>query len=361
MIIKQVPETFDDFCKLIVKEEIRYLKVLCLLTNYESWRPPGRRLELESFFRKHDFDIQGFGEGRKLSKEYYDRLTEETIQVEYYAYVRRPRLLFCFSRNKPKAIEDTMDPIIKETGIYYLWLPPSTFDDVRNAVLSKYPYAKITFFSGNRTPSTGFECEIRPEHSRRILYYGEDGIETLKEFTHYYGILPQSMKFHVPGVADFRINNNGLFTLIRGDLNFFFDIIRKATISTVRIRKIVEESRFDVLPLKTAKKELKVPFLVPWIIDFSRPLEYDDGENLIEILGRNNFALYNYVLMSGSVILDSTVVDELKKSVFTISMNSHRMIIAPRYDSTFDSFLRFLQTITENLDPHVECKQVIEA
>lgn len=359
-MISGIPETYEDFCRLIVKKENRYLKILCILTNYESWKPPERSLELDYFFRKHGFSIKEFGEGRKLSTEYYDRLKDETIPVEYYAYVRSPRLLLCFSTAPAKAIEYTMKPIFKENGIYYLWLPPSTFEEIRRVVLSDHPYAKITFFSGSRTPSTGFECEIRPDYSRSITYHGEDGMEALKEFTYYYGILPETVGFRVPGVADFQIKHTGMFTLISGDLNFLFKIIEKAIISTVRIRNIVETSRFDLFPLETAKKKLQVPYIVPWIIDFSRPFDYDDCENLIQVLAKNDFALYNYVLMSGSVILDSTVADELKKSVFTISMNSNRMVISPRYDTTFDSFLRFLQIITENFDPQAECKQTIE-
>jgi hypothetical protein len=124
------------------------------------------------------------------------------------------------------------------------------------------------------------------------------------------------------------------------------------------IRKIIEDSRLDLIPVRMTKKELKVPILVPWSIKFSKPLEYTDGEALVEQLERTNFTLLNPILAHGSLLLDATIVDEKKKSIFSISTGSDKMIIAPRYNVSFDSFLRFFQAIVERIDPEAICSTV---
>jgi len=66
-------------------------------------------------------------------------------------------------------------------------------------------------------------------------------------------------------------------------------------------------------------------------------------------------------MVEGSLRFDATVVDETKKSIFEISATKDRMIVSPRYETQFDSFLRFLETVVENFDPNATCKGAYEA
>jgi hypothetical protein len=158
-----------------------------------------------------------------------------------------------------------------------------------------------------------------------------------------------------------QISARGIFTYMGGELDFLLSFSEKAIEIALAVRRILESSKLDLVSIKMARKELKVPYMIPWIVDFSQPLDPSAFEILMEELAKNRFTLYNYIMVKGSLRFDSTVVDEQKKSIFEISATKDRMLISPRHETSFDSFLRFLETIVENFDPNATCKSIFEA
>jgi len=356
--------TFDSFCEMLTTrpEEYRLMKILCFNAYFKSWAPPDRSLTLEGIFRKHGFRLTPMGDIRELETTYRDPETDELVPVKYYAYLSpEDQILRCFTTASTRQIEKTIEPISVESGLYHLWISPSAFEQIKNVILSDYPHTTITFFSASRTPSMGFKGKIRPDIKRTIIYYGDDGKETLEEFKYYYGVVPSTIQFHIPGIIDMQIGTRGIFTYMGGELNFLFSFSEKAIEIALAVRRILESSKLDIISIRTAKKELKVPYLIPWIVDFSQPLDSNRCEILMEELSKNQFTLYNHIMVEGSLRFDATVVDETKKSIFEISATKDRMIISPRYETSFDSFLHFLETVVENFDPSAICKSIYEA
>ena len=352
MKIKERPYTYLEFCQMIQPP----FKVLCFLTLDDSWAPPESIINLEYIFKKHRFSMESMGEMRKLTCIWVDPITENRIPVVYYAYLNpKTKLLSCFTDAPSDQIEKTIGAIADEPGVYNLWIGPTAMEEIKDEIISKYPYSDITTFTAKRTSSYIFKGKIRPDFDRTIVYYGKDGLKTLEEAKYYYGAFPTDILFDVPAVMRFRVNAKGAFSLEFGNKEYFFDIFNNTLEIVQNIRKTVESSRFELTTVQMERKELKVPFLVPWEIEFSKELEYPDAEVLVNKLQENGFTLYNYILSKGSVLLDSNIIDEVKKCMFSISMGSSRMVVVPRHYIHFDSFLRFFQTIVEDLDPQAKC------
>jgi hypothetical protein len=355
MKIRENEYTFSQFCRELKPP----FKVLCFLTVESSWTPPDRLTNLEFLFKTRGFRIEPLGEIKKLTCQYTDPLTQKKIPVEYFSYLDpKTKVLLCFTEANSDQIRDTIDPIATSPGIYHLWIGPTTMEEVKNKIISMYLQAQITHFTVKRVPSMSFKGEIRPDIERTLIYDAKDGRETLNEVRYYYGAFPTEMIFEIPAVMRFRMKSEGAFHLMKGEKESFFEILNMVLGIVLAIRKIIEDSRLDLIPVRMTKKELRVPILVPWVIKFSKPLEYTDGEALVEQLERTNFTLLNPILSHGSMLLDATVADEKKKSLFSISTGSDKMIIAPRYGASFDSFLRFFQTIVEKIDPEAICSTV---
>jgi hypothetical protein len=355
--------SIESFYKVLTSrpEEFRMMKILCLNAYFKSWAPPDKFLTLDGIFRKHGFSLRQMGEIMELETTYVDPETEETVPVTYYAYLSpEDQILRCFTMASTREIEKTIEPLSVESGLYHLWISPSAFEQIKNVILSERPHTKITFFSATRKPSMGFRGKIRPDVERTIMYYGDDGKETLEELKYYYGVVPRTIEFHIPGIVDMQIAARGIFTYLRGELDFLLNFSERAIEIALEVRRILERSRLDTVSVRTARKELKVPYMVPWIVDFSQPLDSSGCEILMEELSKNQFTLYNHIMVEGSLRFDATVVDETKKSIFEISATKDRMIVSPRYETQFDSFLRFLETVVENFDPNATCKGAYE-
>jgi len=107
--------------------------------------------------------------------------------------------------------------------------------------------------------------------------------------------------------------------------------------------------------VKTEKKVFRIPKLTPWIIKFSRKIEFADSDALVEVMTDNSFSLFNEVRVKGSLRLNGLVIDDKKKTIFSIDTDDERINIAPIGELSFDSFMRFYKTILENFDPNASC------
>lgn len=361
MNIPQKEYTLDSFTQMLVAtpEALPNLKARYFLTSFRDWGDD-RAYTITGMFRNHNFQLKQLGDIRELSTSYEIPETKQFVRVKYYAHLNpETQVLVCFTQATGAQMERTIDSISRFIGVYDLWISPVAFDEIKRTILLEYPYTKIPFFSADRHSSSGLSAKIRPEYKRTFQYHGDDGRETLEELRYYYGVLPRSIQFRIPGVTDFQINHRGTFNYYGGDLNRMFDHAERAVNLVLQVRRILEQSKLQVLDIETARKHLKVPYVIPWRIDFKRELSVTDAEVLVEAIQKNGFAVYNSVISQGSTFLDGTVYDEQKKSVFAMSSDSRRMVVAPRYRNSFDSFLRFYETITENFDPEAICAAAI--
>jgi len=296
------------------------------------------------------------GEIRELSTSYTDPETQQIIPVKFYCHLsQESQILRCFTTATTNDIEKTLFLATEEPGLYHLWISPQVFEDVKHWILS-HRGAKATYFVATRVSSMSFDAKIRPEVERRtMIYFGDDAQETLDETRYQYGVMPDTMKFQVPGVGSLQVNKRGTFSYFGGEMNFLIETSDLAINRVLRTKKIIDSSKVEVVALRTAKKKLELTQLRPWTIELERPIGPEELEDLFRELESSKFAVYNSIIMKGSLYSESTILDEIKKTVFTVTADGHRISISPRYQSSFESFFRFYQTVVERFDSGAQC------
>ncbi len=301
------------------------------------------------------------GEIRQLSTSYVDPETGQVIPVKYYCYLSQDtQILRCFTTATSDDIEKTLEPVTEGPGLYHLWMNPSAFRELMNWILGKRG-AKATYFVASRVSPVSLDAKIRPDDKRTIVYYGDDAEDTLNEHEYHYGVIPNTVRMHVPEFGDLQINARGIFAYFGGDMEFLFETSKRAIDLVLRTKKIIDSSRVDVVPLKTSDKELELIHLTPWRIELERFLDSNEFQELLQQLEASDFAVYNSIIMEGSLHAESTILDEIKRTIFTFTADNHTIYISPRYDSSFESFFRFYQTIVERFDSGARCASQVEA
>src|SRR5207247_6521036 len=107
------------------------------------------------------------------------------------------QVLKCFTTDKTDDVERALNDVVDAGGLYYLWINPTAFEELKDKLLV-YPGTTITNFTSSRVPSTTLSSRIRPDIKRTVTYYGDDGEETLQELKYQYGVVPDVIRFRVP-------------------------------------------------------------------------------------------------------------------------------------------------------------------
>lgn len=139
---------------------------------------------------------------------------------------------------------------------------------------------------------------------------------------------------------------------------FLLSLVDSVSVNVLRSRQIIERANFALIPLRTEQKVFEIPKLTPWVVKFGKTLDFKDAQYLLESLVGNGYSVFNYVLAEGSLRLSGMVLDETKFNLFTVDIDSERMIIAPRGKVSFDAFLRFFAIVVDNFDPQASVEEL---
>lgn len=362
--------TFETFVDQFLTQELppfKRPKIACFLTEFSTWDQE-KFISLEKMLTANGIRVEKLGQIRRLLARYVEKETGTEKLATFYAYLNpESKLLLCFTVEKKWVIAQTIGQIAQTaSGFYYLFIGPRTFDLLKRKIIEEYPFAKCVYFTARYRPEFARKSEIRPEVKKTIMYHGEDGLKALEELESYYGVQPRVMHFMIPDIGRYEIKNDGCVTLWSAEdtgvtprkvLLTLVDIAAKDVLIS---RRIIETSNFQLIPIKTERKTFEIPRLTPWVINFSQELQYNDSEALLRVLSGTGYTVFNYTQVKGSLRLSGMVIDHNKHNVFTIDMDSRKMIIAPRGKVPFDSFFRFYRVITENFDPGASCEELKE-
>jgi hypothetical protein len=339
------------------------LKIACFLTHFNQW--DGDRISsLEAIFDSRGFKIERMGDINRLSTAYFDKETRERKWATFFAYLNpETKLLLCFTDEKTDAIDQTIGQVADtSTGIYYMFIGPRIFQEIRSKIMEEFPKAACFYFTAKHFAQFARKGETRPSIDRTIIYHGDDALQALEEVQQYYGVSPRIMRYRIPDIGSYEIKNTGYFTVMNPVApfpanKFLLSLADFASVHVLRSRQIIERADFVLIPLKTQQKTFEIPKLRPWILKFGKQLDFSDGEFLLESMVNNGYTVFNYVLAQGSFRLNGMVLDEKKHSLFTIDADSEKMIIAPRQKVSFDAFLRFYATIVDAFDPQATVEE----
>jgi len=339
----------DNIDDLMVNRQT--LKVAFFITEFDDIG------EVIRMFRRYNAIFQQYSDILEvtLPYEYFDKKYKMCL----HAYFKKEeKLLILFGVGDSTEFKE-IDKIINNTrGIYYLWISPKSFDEVKNHILSHHPESKIPEFWAKRSLIDKHECNIRPGYDRTFHYFGDDGRDTLEELKYYYGVLPTSIKFKIPKKVTFLVTNKGKFTLEsrrKNSLSYFSEIMEIVLKEALYLRGVIEKCKFDLGIITTAKKEIKVPIIESGTINLTNPINAKYVESVIkELRSKEKFVITDKILAEGSLLFSATLIDESKKTIFDISARTDSITLVPKFNPSFDSLFRFYRFIVENIDSEAE-------
>src|SRR6266566_4059038 len=300
--------SFHAFLRKVSTQYSQQLKLVCLVTFFPSGRSIQPSPTVDQLFRRQKFEVQKKGVIHEFSTFLVDKKTGEKLVIKLHCYLSPDnQILKCFTTDKSDEVERVLHDV-----------------------------------------------------KRTVTYYGDDGEETLQELKFQYGVVADVIRFRIPTHADLQISRKGIFTYNSGDFDFVIKSSDLAVDLALRSKGLFDSSRVATVPLRTARRSLELNQFTPWMIEFNRDIESDDLEQLFTELQHSKFAVYNSIILKGSLHGEGTVLDEIYRTIFTVTVDSKRMAIAPRYDTSSESFLRFFRTVVERFDPSARAIAPVE-
>lgn len=285
-----------------------------------------------------------YDEGSKRG-QFYMTFDDETGIVLFYTDMR-----------KTEEIESTLEKFLRGTqGVHYLFVSPQILQTIREQIVEGEPSAQITEFVAKRTERTETEATYRPEFARTINYYGDDGLESLREMERNYGVLPRIMEFDIPGGLNFRVNREGIFKLVDGDLTELFEYIRLCIEKALEVKAAYEDARFEMVPVSD---RLSIATSEPVAIGLKNPLQYHEVGAFKSSLQNNDYVVLDSYAEEGSLYFSSKIIDETKNSVFRIKANENEIRVFPQEEKDLGSFYRFYEFIQDSIDERAQLNGV---
>ncbi len=321
---------FYRFLNESAKRYFQQLKLVCLLKfPPEGMRSP-QSLALDQFFRERGFEVRSLGDITEVSKTLVDYKTAEKTRVQLFChYSHDNQIVKCFTTDRSEDVDRALRHAFSRGGLSYLWINPIGFEELKNRILN-YKAAIITYFAASRDPSTRADAYVRPNVERTIIYSGSDGEETFQELKYQYGVIPEVFRFHVPEQGDVQASRKGVFIYYGGSFSFVNSTADSAIDIALQTKGIFDSSKVEVIRYDTSRRHLELNQFTPWTIEFARDVHADDVEQLFAQLQSDRFAIYNSVVLKGSIHAESTILDEANRTIFTLTHDQRRMTISPR-------------------------------
>jgi hypothetical protein len=332
------------------ESEGKWLKSYLLYVN-DDW---------QSLFLQHSL--------QKMGDVWHFTIADEERSADYYVYEWKPGLILCFTGSTKEDYEKTLRRFVTEKrGISEAWISPPLFENLKNHVLTKYSATMYSFISRRSRFSEAIAKIGRQEYNRRMSYSGEDASDVLKETQLMYGTISTRMDFRI-GSDKIQLNRNGM-VLIRdvneSTISILLDIIGSVSeeLSTIRITS----GRFktSTRTIGLTEHQIIVPTLVAGKITVPNAkfdvktvkMLFGEAKNEVD-LGKSDeetdefsdFSFIDTYVSDDAVSFSATVVDDRKGTVFGLSAYNGELALIPKYRTTFESFVRFYETIAEDVD-----------
>lgn len=252
-------------------------------------------------------------------------------------------------------LKPTVEQFLEQRrGIHYLYVGPQLFRRIRDDIVDRYDIAKLTNFVADRSERSDYPCAIRPDYRRTIQYDGEDGMKALQEMEHNYGVQPKNLTFSIPNQSKFKIIRRGVFALVRGKLEIPFRYIEMCVEESQSVRRAHEHTSFEMMP---ASDTISVPSSQPATVELSGSLEYHEVDDVVSMMGDEDYVVVNEFSREGSLYFSSKVIDKKKQDTFKIKATSDGIRFFPQQSETdLGSLYRFYEFIQDNVDQNADIR-----
>lgn len=335
--------TLDGFLdkarKRMSADKNRNFRAICVTTEL-PWE------DFLNLFRGA-FDVVEQGAFYELHASFEKHNKEFDVYVYLYRHPDTDSPIF-LTLNSHDDFHRTADSIIRKTeGISYLWFPPESMAILRDNVLGEEGSRLVGFEGKKFGRERKYEEERRPGTRREGEYHADDAAETLEERKKEYSITPTHLYFEWPSKGDFHFRDEGEFVLTRGNPEFFFKhIVVTGLREATPLNLAIKASELHIIKnngLQSIEKESLE-------IELTHPLQFEEVDNLVKGMKNDGFYPYSYQENEGSLLLNGRIVDEENGGMISMSTDGETITILPRYESGFDSLLRFYRFVVEEVD-----------
>jgi len=344
---EKIEELFDEVSQKLKNDKRKKFRVLCLNTDLD-------KSILKKVFQK-EFDVSEQGDFLELFTT-YEKYEQEKKVFIYPFFSDELEAMVLFTLASSDELSKTIGPLVESTeGIYNLWIPPFYFEkiqeDIRNLESSKLTYFSFENFATDRKG-----IEVGKKEGK---YRGNDALAKLEEWKKKDDIKPIAMEFEIPRKTNIKVNNRGEFTILnqkdlhirRENIKFFYEkIIRKSIEKLSKMNQEIKTSTLDVIETEEGQrlqeKELH--------IELKNPLDYDEADNFIEQMESSNFVPFDYSTSKGSLIMEGNIADEKSGGILSLSSDGKTFLLLPKFDTKFDTLLRFYRFLIEKVDSHAQ-------
>jgi hypothetical protein len=304
-------------------------------------------------------------EGWEVSETFGEAILIETAYgtgaaQAYLLFDENTGLFFLYTdQRKNKEIDDAVLKLLKQTdGVHYLYIGPRIIRNLCNEIQQSRDSSRVTMFIAKRTPGTEIGAKRRPDTSRTINYYGNDGMEALGEVERDYGVLPNTVEIQIPAEIRFRVNKEGVFALKSGRLRALFEYMNSCISQTLAMKQEYDETDFKVLEVGNG---YEIPESKPATIELSKHITTDSLYQVRQTLRDSDYTMLDVYLDESATVLSAKVFDSAENLFFNLEVSPNKMRIFPRENSQMSVFLRFFEFVQAEIDDRASPKQGVEA
>jgi hypothetical protein len=295
--------------------------------------------------------------GKVLHVRFGEQTDEEGTPLESYVTHDAETNLVVFYTNfrktKSEEIPKINEFLKNDSNSYYLFFKPTLMKAIVDELIDRYEYLEIHEFSAKRDPYSKIGAHIRPDYSRTISYWGDDGKEVLKETEHLYGVLPTKFLVYIPYESKFKVDDRGLFTFSDGKLEIVFEILDKAVEESKHTINAFDTSSFKSVPIETSNKKFLIPSSTPASIYLKNTIEYHELNDIKNRIRKAKYTILDFSSQENSLFLSTDLVTNSGYQ-FRIKADDSQLNIFPDEKPIFSEFMKFYEFILRYIDSRAE-------
>ena len=320
----------------IYKQEKRknWLTIYSFLVNNDNW--PNRIFDNRELKRLGDIiEVEPKSQSDKDQETYYLLQEEKGLWLMYT------------TASKEQYRTDLSERIKERKGITRMWLKPDLYRKFWKNILEETG-GHVYNFRAKRSELSDKPSKLRPNYKRRVNYTGKDAEEVIDEMEGLYGVVPDIIRLQIKRGLKIYLTNNGLYSAQKPSelaLDLFYKNLELVKDSVVDIWTTSNELKFGFV---TGTWGQQLTSVKPGRIGITANLDKTGIVNLKNRL--RDFSFINDFMELGSFGYYATVIDEKKGSLFHITANNEQILIVPKFNYTFESFIDFYRGVVEIVD-----------
>ena len=299
----------------------------------------------------HEF---GFETTRLLGEVVQLRAPYEDGVLECYLTYEEPGVLLFFTNfRKTEEIPRISDFLRSDEQSYSMFFPPTLLRDTVKTLLHERPDMTISEFTARRGEYSRMPSDLRPHYKRTIGYWGDDGIEALRELESAYGVVVQRVVVVIPEVCKFGIDCRGFLTANWGETNCPLDVLGSLITKSSKARIGYDSSSYRLASAGTLGKTFEVGVSTPMTILLAKDLSYAEVVDFESRLQDNGYSVLGTLAQEGSLYLSSDLITNDGHRL-RVKSDGRRIRVFSGDDRTIRSFMAFYEFVTNQIDPGAE-------